>query len=59
MIKISTVRNKYNPDEILTNNESFFNNNITSKEFTQEEIDIIKKIDSRSFFIATSEFILT
>ena len=46
MIKISTVRNKYNIDEILINNESFFNNNISSKEFTQNEIDIIRKIDN-------------
>lgn len=46
MVKISTVRNKYNYNEVLINNESFFNNNITSREFTQDEIDVIKKIDN-------------
>ena len=46
MVNISTDETKYQADELIFDNESFFNNNVSSKDFTNDSIEIIKKIDN-------------
>ena len=46
MVRIWTLKDKLSLNEVLVNNESFFNINISSKEFNYTDIEIIKNIDN-------------
>lgn len=45
MINISTDESKYREDELIKDNESFFNNNVTAKNFTGDSIKVMMTID--------------
>lgn len=45
MISISTDESKYKEDELIRDNESFFNNNVTAKSFTEDSIKAMMSID--------------
>lgn len=46
MVRINTKASSINKENLIIDNESFFNINISSKIFTESELDIIKKLDS-------------
>ena len=45
MVNISTDETKYSDGELIWDNESFFNNNVTAKNFTGDSIKIMMDID--------------
>lgn len=46
MVNISTNECKYKEDELIKDNESFFNNNVTAKSFNKNSIKIMMNIDN-------------
>lgn len=54
MINISTDETKYSDDELIKDNESFFNNNVTAKDFTDDSIKIMMDIDKAKLLDAST-----
>lgn len=45
MVKIYTSKKYFRPEEILIDNESFFDNTVTAKSFDELSLDVIMNID--------------
>lgn len=54
MINISTDETKYREDELIRDNESFFNNNVNAKTFSDSSVRIMMDIDKAKLIDAST-----